>query len=420
MKAEQKFTRRQAAELGTVLSRTPPEVKFYPQRSVTVALPLRDFNKRGWFAPVPPVWRGLDAPLRRRVFALIPAYNEQTSIADTVRCLRAQDVRPDRIITIPNNCTDSTEIQSGRSGAEVCVIPRVDTLKAGALNQVLALIMPDMAPTDLVLVMDADTVITPNFIAKSVAAFDEDTRLGGVSGAYEAKPGGGWPGFCQRNEYARWGFDVRQQSGKAICLSGAASVYTVAALRKVVAARASGKLHGPPAVYDTSNFTEDFELTQAIKHAGSTVRNLMGVSIATEPKPTWSALHTQRRRWNRGITETLLSYGWTRFTWAMWLRWILYTVNLAAVLMSLFLLSYRITSGEGFHLDAWMAVWIGATAVLMLHKSITVAGSRGIWPALAALILIIEMPYDLFLHITFIRSLWDVAAGTSKKWRDAV
>jgi cellulose synthase/poly-beta-1,6-N-acetylglucosamine synthase-like glycosyltransferase len=173
-------------------------------------------------------------------------------------------------------------------------------------------------------------------------------------------------------------------------------------------------------VYDTSNFTEDFELTQAIKHAGSTVRNLMGVSIATEPKPTWSALHTQRRRWNRGITETLLSYGWTRFTWAMWLRWILYTVNLAAVLMSLFLLSYRITSGEGFHLDAWMAVWIGATAVLMLHKSITVAGSRGIWPALAALILIIEMPYDLFLHITFIRSLWDVAAGTSKKWRDAV
>jgi cellulose synthase/poly-beta-1,6-N-acetylglucosamine synthase-like glycosyltransferase len=38
--------------------------------------------------------------------------------------------------------------------------------------------------------MDADTVITPNFIAKSVAAFDEDTRLGGVSGAYGAKPGG--------------------------------------------------------------------------------------------------------------------------------------------------------------------------------------------------------------------------------------
>jgi len=54
--------------------------------------------------------------------------------------------------------------------------------------------------------------------------------------------------------------------------------------------------------------------------------------------------------------------------------------------------------------------------VVMAHKSVTISSTRG-WSALAALLLVAELPYDTFLHVTFLRSLWQVIRGSSKKWR---
>ena len=57
--------------------------------------------------------------------------------------------------------------------------------------------MPGMAENDLILVIDADTLISQNFISEAAARFSQDRRLGGVSGIYAGKPGGylvGWYG----------------------------------------------------------------------------------------------------------------------------------------------------------------------------------------------------------------------------------
>ena len=46
-------------------------------------------------------------------------------------------------------------------------------------------------------------------------------------------------------------------------------------------------------------------------HCGWAIRNMLRAGIETAVKPTWTELHVQRLRWNGGITETLLQYGWT-------------------------------------------------------------------------------------------------------------
>jgi cellulose synthase/poly-beta-1,6-N-acetylglucosamine synthase-like glycosyltransferase len=359
---------------------------------------------------------GEQAPVTRFVTAIIPAHNEELTLAATIACLREQSAPPDRVIIACDNCADDTEAVARISGADVYVTRDNRHMKAGALNYVLELIAPNMDVTDVIMVFDADSVISPNFTAEALRRFNADPSFGGLSGIYRGKPGGGLVGWSQRNEFARWGFDARQQDGKAICLSGTATAFTVGALRAVKTARQAGILGGGDSFYATENFTEDFEMTQALLHLGYRIRNMMDVSIMTAIKPTWGELHTQRLRWNRGITETLLAYGVTRYTRSLWLRWALYATSVLAIPLSFFLIGYRVASGEGFHMNAWMVAWLAVTAIIGLHKSVTIAGTRG-WSALAAALIVPEMLYDSFLHVTWVRSLCQVISGAGKTWR---
>jgi cellulose synthase/poly-beta-1,6-N-acetylglucosamine synthase-like glycosyltransferase len=352
-----------------------------------------------------------------RIVALVPAHNEQKSLAGTLACLQRQSIRPDRVIVICDNCTDNTEAVAASQGADVYLTRENTFMKAGALNQALEWLAPFADDRDVVVIIDADTYVTENFTTEAVARFTADRRFGGLSGVYDGKRGSGFVGWCQRNEFARWGFDARQQNGKAICLSGAASAFTVGALRAVKAARVSGELGGGSSFYATDNFTEDFELTQALLHCGYHIQNMMNVTITTAIKPTWGTLHIQRLRWNRGITETLLAYGLTRHTRLMWTKWCIYVASVVSIPLSFFLISYRLSSGEGWHMNDWMVLWLGVTGVISLYKSVTVIRTRGAASALVAAVLLPEILYDSFLHLTFLRSLAQVIQGANKSWR---
>lgn len=361
----------------------------------------------------------VDIPELRTAFicAVIPARNGEATIRSTIRCIRRQELSPAQVVVVSDNSTDNTEEVARAAGATAFASVGNTHFKAGALNQALDLLLPALEGGDLVLAMDDDTTVSPNFLREAARYMDAHPECGGVSGAYGGRPGGGLVGWCQRNEFARWGFDTRQQNGRAVCLSGAASVFRVAALRDVQRRRRAGLLPGGASYYSVSNFTEDFEMSQALLDSDWTIRNLPNVTVTTAVKPTWAELHDQRLRWNRGITETLLEYGLTRHTRGMWLRWAIYTLSVISIPLSLFILSYRITSHEAWHLNAWMLLWISVTAVICVHKSVTIAGRRG-WSALAALALVAELPYDTFLHLTFVRSLWQVAGRAGKAWRE--
>lgn len=115
---------------------------------------------------------------------LIPAYNEEDLLAGTLASLRAQSRRPDRVIVVADNCTDSTVAIARQRGVEVIQSERNTQKKAGALNQALAAILPGQGDNDLVMVMDADTTLDDGFLEAAVTCFTDDRALMAVGGLF--------------------------------------------------------------------------------------------------------------------------------------------------------------------------------------------------------------------------------------------
>jgi poly-beta-1,6-N-acetyl-D-glucosamine synthase len=351
--------------------------------------------------------------MTRTVLALIPAHNEAGTIAATIESLQHQKVVPNSIIVLCDNCTDGTEEIARAAGANTYVTVKNTEMKAGALNQALATWLPTLGDDDLVVAIDADSIVADNFVSEAIKRFDRSDQLGGVSGTYLGKPGGKLAGWAQRNEFARWGFDNRTEKGATVILSGAASIFTATALRKVIAARERGQIKGS-GVYDTGTITEDFELSLALKATGSTIVNMLNVLIRTAVKPTWRELHIQRLRWDRGINESLCDYGITRFTWVIWFRRIMYAIFVPVSFLCLGMISMRIVSGSILAISPF---WILIGTLMMTQKALTVVKSRGWKNAALAFLILPELPYDTFLQLTFTRSVWHALTNRSKAWR---
>jgi biofilm PGA synthesis N-glycosyltransferase PgaC len=68
-----------------------------------------------------------------------------------------QSVAPQEIIVACDNCTDDTERIAAAEGTRTFITYRNESKKAGALNQVLSLLLPAMDPDEFVMIMDADS-----------------------------------------------------------------------------------------------------------------------------------------------------------------------------------------------------------------------------------------------------------------------
>jgi hypothetical protein len=87
--------------------------------------------------------------MRQRVTALIPAHNEADRIGAALASLHAQTEPPARIIVVADNCTDATADLARAGGAEVFETTGNRHKKAGARNEVLALLLPQLGQHDV-------------------------------------------------------------------------------------------------------------------------------------------------------------------------------------------------------------------------------------------------------------------------------
>ena len=247
---------------------------------------------------------------RRLVVALIPAHNESDQIENAIRSLNDQASPPDLIVVCADNCTDETAAKAEQAGAHVFETVGNMHKKAGALNQVMEVLMPELWADDAILVTDADSVLAPTFLAEARERLGDG--VGGVGGVFTGRPGGGFVGMLQRNEYARYARDVARLKGKVLVLTGTATLFSVRTLRHVIWARQKGVLPGKAAqVYDTKVVTEDNELTLALLHLGYKVVSPKGCRLTTEVMESWRDLYRQLR-WKRGALENLRDYGVTK------------------------------------------------------------------------------------------------------------
>lgn len=251
------------------------------------------------------------------ITVVIPAHDEEHRLPAAIASLRAQTTPPERIIVVADNCADGTVEVARRAGAEVVETVGNARKKAGALNQILARVLPELGDNDAVMVMDADTQLASDvFLETARRRMTDDRALMAVGGLFLGEEGHGLLGQLQRNEYARYTREIERRRGKVFVLSGTASVFRPAALRAVAASRGTllPGVHGD--VYDTMALTEDNELTIAIKTLGGLTVSPRECTVVTELMPTWRALVRQRLRWQRGAIEDLAARGPGRTWWA--------------------------------------------------------------------------------------------------------
>jgi poly-beta-1,6-N-acetyl-D-glucosamine synthase len=251
--------------------------------------------------------------------AIIPAHNEAGSIAGTIRSLSQQTRPPGRIVVVCDNCTDDTADIATLAGAEVFFTVGNQAKKAGALNQALAETLPYLADDDHVLVMDADSHLNPGWLQAATAALTSNDRAGAICGVFLGEPGGGLVGQLQRNEYIRYARQVGRRRQVPV-LSGTGTLFRASSLRAV--AKDRGHLLPGPAgqYYSEDSITEDDEITLALKTLGRRCLAVQGCETVTELMPTWTALWTQRIRWQKGALNDLRRYGLTAVTSLYWIR----------------------------------------------------------------------------------------------------
>lgn len=352
----------------------------------------------------------------------MPAHNEEANLPEALASLAGQTEPPAEIVVVADNCTDRTEQIAAELGATVFRTQANAHKKAGGLNQALDALLPGMRPEDLILVMDADSLLYPTFLEGARRALEEPPGsrthrggpvLGGVGGTFLGGAGGGLLGTFQRNEYARYARDVRRLHGRALVLTGTASVFTVQVLREVAAARRAGTLpdqSGAGNVYDVHVLTEDNELSLALMHLGYGILAPRECTLVTEVMVTWGDLARQRSRWKRGALENIVDYGLTRVTLSYWGRQVLSAVGLLAT--TLYVASLLWGLATGIHLHPF---WLAASLVFCLERIVTVR-QRGWRQMLLAAPLVIEMFYDLFLQFVQAQAFMNALLRRERKW----
>lgn len=139
-----------------------------------------------------------------RVVALVPARDESSTVAETVRALLAIPA-VERVVVIDDGSRDATGSRAREAGAEVVRL-LAGQGKGEAMNAGLATVIED--PFDVLLVADADLGDSAHGMAEligSVVRADADIAIAGM------RPRGTAGGFGMVKGLARWA--IRRRGG---------------------------------------------------------------------------------------------------------------------------------------------------------------------------------------------------------------
>ena len=350
--------------------------------------------------------------VRIRCTVLVPAHNEEAVLGHTLASLAAQDRAPDRVVVIADNCTDGTVTVARAAGAEVFETVDNTEKKAGALNQVLDVLVAEADRDDVVMVMDADSTINPEFLDRALGLLEEEADLMAVGGLFFGEPGGGLIGQLQRNEYGRYQRQVARKLNRVFVLTGTASVIRAPALRTVAESRGI-LIPGPQGkVYDTLAMTEDNELTLSLKTLGARLTSPPECRVTTEVMTTWRDLWRQRLRWHRGALENIGVYGFTRATAMYWGQQLGLAYGVLALWSYFLLLTITLLAADSIR---WSPFWITMGMVFVVERLVTVWAVGWRARALAAPIFP-ELMYSAFLQVIFATSIVEIILGRKAGW----
>ncbi len=342
------------------------------------------------------------------VVALLPAHNEAADIGDAVAGLLRQSAPPDRIIVMCDNCVDETAEVAARAGAEVWETVGNTDKKAGALNQALARLLPDLDDEDVLLIQDADSTLAEDFC--QIANDRLRDAVDAVGGVFVARSPRNILEHFQANEYVRYAREV-SRTGRVMVLTGTAAAIRARALRGVALARGTTLPGAAGDIYDRGALTEDNEITLALKSTGHRLASPRACRVTTEVMPTPADLMRQRIRWYRGAIDNLRAYGWTRVTRRYWGQQAM--LALGVIAMWLYALMTLLTALSGAFVVS--PLWLGIGALFWVERVVTVRRSTRTGVLIAALF-VPELIYEGFLQVAFVRAMWQSLRRSEARW----
>ncbi|SDP80493.1 glycosyltransferase [Lentzea jiangxiensis] len=235
------------------------------------------FGERGWS----------DFP--SSVSLVIPAHNEEASIAGTIKSCRAQSYPIDQIIVVADNCSDRTADIA--RGLGVVVIEGKGGSKAAAQNMALPRIT-----SDAVVALDADATLSPRAVEQMMATLrrgyagtcpsamprDTDTPYSRYRTLYHAIANG-------------WVRPLQDVFHRQLVLSGMANCHRTDVLREVGG-------------YPDDNITEDFNLTWTLHRLGHRVAFTPEAFVYTGEPTSLTELLSQMHRWTAGFAQTMVKH----------------------------------------------------------------------------------------------------------------
>ncbi|MCK4636514.1 MAG: glycosyltransferase [Methanomicrobia archaeon] len=246
------------------------------------------------------IWRGSKKETPKgelpSVSVIIPAYNEENNIEKCLNSIKTQDYPKNKleILIVDDGSTDNTRDVITNGFKYVHLYKNGHNGKAFALNTGVK-----EAKGDIIITMDADTVLEKTAIKEMVYEFMRDKDLAAASGNITIE----WKEEerplkekffikCEFLEYLnafRLGRQYQSILGILYTLSGAFSAFRADLLKTTQ--------------YEDRTVTEDFDLSVNLHREKAKIKYAPNAIAYVEPKVSWEKLYSQRLRWRCGQIE---------------------------------------------------------------------------------------------------------------------
>ncbi len=233
-----------------------------------------------------------------KVAIIVPAFNEEDTIEATVDSLLNLDYPKNKlkIYVVDDGSTDNTlkVLQKYSSKRNVEILHKENGGKASAMNYAYKRLDKD---TELVGILDADSMVRSNALLKIVEKFSEDKDIAAVTPAIKIWQPQNVVRFLQNAEYnlSIWLRKAMSSLGVIFIIPGPFSFYRKEAL----------DIAGP---WKHAHGTEDLEMGLRFQKLGFKIKNQPEAVVYTKAPYNFVNLYKQRLRWTYGFLNNALDY----------------------------------------------------------------------------------------------------------------
>lgn len=372
-------------------------------------------------------------PTYPKVAVIVPCWNEETTVAGTVRSLLALDYPADKlsIVLVNDGSTDGTVATLEQFATH----PQIKTLhkENGGKYTAMNLGLTHVGDAEFVGFLDADSFVAPDSLTHMIAAFDAP-RVGAVTASMSIHTP---HTMFQRMQYAEYSFAIVLRHIFAsinglYVTPGPFSFYRASLLREL----------GP---FKHAYLAEDMEYALRTQRAGYHIGNAIRARVYTKGPPTYSALIKQRTRWTTGFLRNVL-FDYRDLLWSKRnsvLGMFVLPLGFFAIVGGIFVFALNIIAvlRQGIHAFSVIQAaplsyvfslrplsWFYLPLTALVIMGVLVLTSTIIWMIvgkrlshtpgrLAFNAVLYLLLYGITAPVWLIRSVGDVARGVATTWR---